>query len=129
MNSGPIGMGSRAEETLSSKVLAELRTVGGEELVGELMAVFAEHAPERLRLAEQSFAAGDLEATAAALHSLRSASGTVGARRLTALAGRLERAARGDGGDELAAGLPLLQLEVEQVLRAAQRLGARGLGS
>ena len=127
MISGPIDTGSRAEETLSSEVLAELRTVGGDQLVCELMAVFAERAPERLRLAEQSFAAGDLEATAAALHSLRSASGTVGARRLTALAGRLERAARGDGADQLAAGLSRLPHEVEQVLRAVRRLG--GLGS
>jgi HPt (histidine-containing phosphotransfer) domain-containing protein len=91
------------------------------------MAVFVERTPERLRSAEQSFAAGDLEATAAALHSLRSASGTVGARSLTELAGRLERAARGDG--DLAAGLAELKLEAEQALRAARHLARAVLGS
>lgn len=120
MSSEPAGPDSQAEGVLSPAVLEELRTVGGETLVRELMAVFVERTPERLRSAEQSFAAGDLEATAAALHSLRSASGTVGARSLTELAGRLERAARGDG--DLAAGLAELKLEAEQALRAARHL-------
>ncbi len=124
MSSRP-GPDGQAEETLSSEVVAELRTVGGDKLVRELMAVFAEHTPDRLRSVERSFAAGDLEATAAALHSLRSASGTVGARRLAELAGQLERAARADVADDLAAGLTQLLLEAEQVLHAATQLGER----
>lgn len=111
--------GSRGEEVLAPQVLEELRLIGGEELVRELMGVFAELAPERLRLVQSSFGAGDLEATAAALHSLRSASGTVGARRLADLAGRLERAARSGDGDQLAGGLEKLMREAEEALRAA----------
>ena len=110
------------EERLSLDVLAELRLVGGDELVRELMAVFAERTPERLRSAERSLAAGDLEGTAAALHSLRSASGTVGARRLADLAGRLERSARGHGDDDLPSGLERLRREVEGVLEEAGRI-------
>ena len=111
-----------AEETLSSRVLAELRAVGGSQLVRELMAVFAERTPDRLRSAERSFAAGDLEGTAAALHSLRSAAGTIGAHGLVELAGRLERAARGLDDGDLASGLDEVQREAERVLGEARRL-------
>ena len=121
---GAGGVGGKAEETLSTEVLAELRTVGGDKLVRELMEVFAERTPGRLRSASEAFAAGDLEGTAAALHSLCSAAGTIGARRLAALAGRLERATRGDGADELSAGLAELRREADEVLVAARRLSA-----
>ena len=116
-----------AEETLSSEVVAELREIGGDDLVRDLMAVFAERTPQRLRSAESCHGAGDLEGAAAALHSLRSAAGTVGARRLGELAGRLERAARGQGGADLAAGLVDLRRETAAALDEARRLA--GLAS
>ena len=122
MSHDPADPGPPAEESLSAAVLEELREVGGEELVRDLMATFAERTPDRLRSAESSFAAGDLEATAAALHSLRSASGTVGARRLADLAGRLERAARGRGDDDLRSGLTELKQVAEDALAAARGL-------
>ena len=115
--------GSGRQEVLASRVLEELRAVGGDQLVRELMGVFAERTPERLRAIERSFAAGDLEAMAAALHSLRSAAGTVGARRLADLAGRLEVFARAGGRDELAAGLPELSRQAEEALRAGALQG------
>lgn len=121
MSAGGVDSGGPGEEVLAPEVLEELRLVGGDELVRDLMGVFAENTPERLRSAEASFAAGDLEATAAALHSLRSASGTVGARRLAELAGRLERAARGQG-DDLSSGLERLRREAEAVLEEAGRI-------
>ena len=122
MSPVPAAPGPPAEEPLSAAVLEELREVGGDELVRDLMATFAECTPERLRSAEGSFAAGDLEGTAAALHSLRSASGTVGASRLSELAGRLERAARGKGDDDLTAGLAELRREADLALTEASRL-------
>ena len=124
MKGDPAGSGSPAEEVLSAAVLDELREVGGDELLHDLMATFAENTPQRLGSAEDAFAAGDLEATAAALHSLRSASGTVGAQRLADLAGRLERAARGQGDDDLATGLGRLRSEVDQALEAARGLSS-----
>ena len=105
-------------------MLAELREIGGDDLVRDLMATFAERTPERLRSAESSHAVGDLEGAAAALHSLRSAAGTVGARRLADLAGRLERAARGHGDDDLVTGLEELRTEAESALSEAKRLAS-----
>ena len=122
MSRDPADPGSPPEEVLSAAVLDELREVGGDDLVRDLMATFAENTPERLRSAEDAFNAGDLEGTAAALHSLRSASGTIGAGPLADLAGRLERAARGQGEDDLAMGLERLRSEVDQALEAARSL-------
>ena len=118
------GPDSGAEGVLSDQVLAELREIGGDELVREVMATFAERTPERLRSAESSYAAGDLEGAASAVHSLRSAAGTIGARRLGDLAGRVERAARGQGDDDLAAGLRELRREADLVLAEAARLSS-----
>ena len=106
-----------------------MRVIGGEQLVRELMALFAERTPARLCSAEESLAAGDLQGTAAALHSLRSAAGTVGANRLAELAGRLERVARDDDADQMAAGLSQLRQEAGQALRAARRLSTAAPGS
>ena len=120
MSPAPSEPAPTAGETLDSSVLAELREIGGDELVHELMAVFVERTPERLRAAESCHAAGDAAGAAAALHSLRSAAGTVGARRLSELAGRLERAARGLGEAALAPGLVELRRETEAVLAEAR---------
>jgi HPt (histidine-containing phosphotransfer) domain-containing protein len=122
VSAGFVEPGSPSGEIFAAQVLAELREVGGETLVRELMAVFAEHTPRRLRSAEQSLTAGDLEGFAATVHSLRSASGTVGARRLADLAGQLERAARAGADADLAAGLEELRQEAEQASTAARRL-------
>ena len=122
MSAGTGEPGSPPGETLAAQVLAELREVGGEALVRELMAVFAERTPERLRSAEQSLAAADLEGFAAAVHSLRSASGTIGARRLADLAGRLEHAARDGNAGELDASFDELRQEAESALEAAESL-------
>ena len=54
----------------------------------------------------------------------RSTRGEEARPRLAELAGRLERAARGEGAEALAAGLDELRREADAVLREARRLGA-----
>lgn len=114
------------EPALSDHVLDEIRGVGGDRLVGEMLEIFSRRTPERLDAARAALAAGDLEAAARALHSLRSAAGTVGATRLADLAGELERDARA-GGAALAAGLERLELRAGEALAAAARYGATKL--
>lgn len=118
--------GEAGEPPFSPRMLDEIRQVGGDELVREMMALFGERTPERLRAAVQAQAAGDLEGAARALHSLRSAAGTVGATRLMELAGELEREARA-GGAALAAGLARLERRAGEALAAAARYGATKL--
>lgn len=124
MSSEPAGRGAPLEQTLDAGVLDELREVGGDELVHELMEVFIDRTPGRLRTASAGLAEGDLIRTARALHSLRSAAGTVGARRLVELAGELERAAHSGGVDEVTNGLAQLEREADEALLAARRLSA-----
>lgn len=125
MSRHPAG-GEAGEPLFSARMLDEIREVGGDELLREMMALFTERTPERLRAAARAQASGDLEGAARALHSLRSAAGTVGATRLAELAGELERDARA-GGATLAAGLERLELRAGEALAAAARYGATKL--
>lgn len=82
---------------LDEEILAQLRRVGGEELVLELMRLYAAHTPERMRRARRALASGDLAHAAKAMHSLRSSSATLGAGELAGELGAIESAAdRGD---------------------------------
>jgi HPt (histidine-containing phosphotransfer) domain-containing protein len=74
-----------------------LRELGGEDdpgLLGELIAIFLEDAPGRLREIEQGFAAGDGARVESAAHALRSSSANLGALTLSHLATRIESLAR-----------------------------------
>lgn len=103
-------------------MLQEIRTVGGEQLLQEVMELFVERTPGRLQAATRACDGGDLEGAAKALHSLRSGAGTVGALRLAELAGRLERSAR--RGRSPAPELERLRGDTEETLAAARRLCA-----
>lgn len=77
--------------------LDRLNRIGGQEFLVEMVELFLEHAPQRLTLANEAFAAGDLETVYRAAHSLKSTAANIGAARLQALAAELEeRAAAGD---------------------------------
>lgn len=121
MSGAPRGDSPDSEEPLSPRVLAEIREVGGDTLVREVLEIFLERTPERLRAADEALDGGDLAAAAKAFHSLRSAAGTVGALRLAEHAGRLERLALGGGGDELGEALASLRREADEALAASRR--------
>lgn len=112
------------EPALSDHVLDEIRGVGGDRLVGEMLEIFSRRTPERLDAARAALAAGDLEAAARALHSLRSGAATVGGRRLAAAAAGLERAARRADAEELASGFGPLEKLAGEALVVARRLAA-----
>lgn len=78
---------------LDDEILAKLRGVGGEELVHELIRLYLTHTPERMRRARRALAQGDLDRAAKAVHSLRSASATLGAGELAGVLQGIESAA------------------------------------
>ncbi len=118
-----------AEPTaLEPRVLDEIRVVGGERLLRELLEIFQERTPLRLAAAESALAEADLEAAARAFHSLCSAAGSVGASRLADQAARLERAARSGGGGGLKDGLARLRRTADETLAASRRLCAAADG-
>ena len=79
---------------LDPSALRRLRRFGGEKLLAEMIALFAEHAPARLVAARNAFARGDSIGIKSALHALKSSAGQLGAARMHALCSTGERLAR-----------------------------------
>lgn len=107
---------------LDPRVVGQIRRLGGDDLLHQLVATFLEHAPGRLEGVRGGLEAGDLKRVEKAAHSLRSSLASLGASGLARLAGELEASSR--GGDPevsraLAAGLVAGFAELERHLRAA----------
>ena len=86
-----------AAERAGREALARLRRWGGDALVRDMWAIFAEDAPGRLAAARAGAAAGDAAAVRLAAHSLRSSCAQLGAAAAAELGDAAERAAlRGD---------------------------------
>jgi HPt (histidine-containing phosphotransfer) domain-containing protein len=82
---------------VSSNVLNQLSKDAGPALVNELIAAFMAETDERLVRIADAIKAGNHEEIAADAHSMKSSSGTFGARPLQALSAILEAAAtKGD---------------------------------
>jgi HPt (histidine-containing phosphotransfer) domain-containing protein len=84
--------------------LERLKRFGGGKLLGEMITLFLEAAPERINAALAGLAANDVKATEMALHALKSSSAQLGAMRMQRLCERGEALAR-SGTLENVAGL------------------------
>ncbi len=114
--------GGRAIAGLDPRVVGQIRKLGGDELMRQLVATFLEHAPGRLEGVRGGLASGDLRRVEKAAHSLRSSLASLGASGLAQLAGDLEaRSREGDAeaSGPLAASLESGFVELERSLRSA----------
>ncbi|MDB4890113.1 MAG: two-component hybrid sensor and regulator [Gemmatimonadetes bacterium] len=84
--------------------LERLKRFGGGKLLGEMISLFLEAAPERINAAKDGVVANDVKATEMALHALKSSSAQLGAMRMQRLCERGETLAR-SGTLENVAGL------------------------
>jgi HPt (histidine-containing phosphotransfer) domain-containing protein len=84
--------------------LERLRRFGGGKLLGQMIALFLEAAPERISAARTGVESNDAKATEMALHALKSSSAQLGALRMQRLCEQGERLARA-GSVESIAGL------------------------
>lgn len=75
--------------------LDRLRRFGGGKLLGEMIALFVNAAPERIAAARAGVEGNDPRAAEQALHSLKSSSAQLGAMRMQRLCERGELIARG----------------------------------
>ncbi len=107
---------------LDARVVGQIRKLGGDSLLRQLIATFLEHAPGRLAGVREGLGAGDLKRVEKAAHSLRSSLASLGASGLARLAGDLEARSRdgdAEASTELAAGLEAGFAELERGLKAA----------
>jgi HPt (histidine-containing phosphotransfer) domain-containing protein len=96
--SAPPGeLAALVEQARIDRQLEELHELGGPEFVAEMVGLLCGQVPEQLRQMRDALAAGDLEATRRAAHSLKSSAGSFGARTVEEIARLIEqRAGEGD---------------------------------
>jgi two-component system, sensor histidine kinase and response regulator len=91
---------------------------GRTDLLRELLGIFLQDVPERLRAARDACRNGDIETLRQMAHSIKGSAGTVRAWRLYDTARELESAARADQKERCALLLRDLEAEVKNVLAA-----------
>lgn len=85
------------EEVIDDTALQRLVRIGGQPFLIEMIDLFLQHAPVRIRAAREALETGDHQALYRAAHSLKSTAGNLGARALQRVAERVEaRAAERD---------------------------------
>jgi two-component system, sensor histidine kinase and response regulator len=111
------------EPTIDPEALARLREWGGERLLVQMIRLFVESTPERVRQIEEGLERGEIELVERGSHSLKSSAANLGAERLRELSAEVEDLAhRGDlRGAEL-----LLAPLVEEHRKACEVLGTMG---
>lgn len=95
---------------INAEALDSLRELGGEEFVVEIIGIFTEDTPTRIKELHTSFAASDTGAFVRAAHSIKGSSSNLGAENLRTLAETLEQDAKRDG----LAGLGARIAEIEE---------------
>jgi HPt (histidine-containing phosphotransfer) domain-containing protein len=81
--------------------LGQLRRLGGDKLIAELIDLFFKTTPQRLEAIRAAVEGGDPAAAARAAHSLTSSAGNLGAVALQQLAAALEERAAAGAADAL----------------------------
>jgi HPt (histidine-containing phosphotransfer) domain-containing protein len=89
--------------------LAQLRRLGGDKLVRELIDLLLEGVPTKLTAARAALAQGDVRGVGRVAHALASNAGNVGAAEMQEAAYALEQSAHGGAAADLAE--PLSRLE------------------
>lgn len=112
--------GGRGEFGLDAEPLRKLEELGrnlGEDLLGEVVAIFRDKVPAQVRDLRAAVTRGDGEQIEGLAHSIKGSAGNLGARRLLEVASALET--RGRSGDAPAAAhlLPALELATEAAVR------------
>lgn len=89
--------------------LVRLNKMGGPDFVKQMIDLFLEEAPDRLRAARTGESAGDFKAVSEAAHSLKSSSHNFGATQLALLAEKIEILTRSDSCENLSGMLTQLE--------------------
>lgn len=101
---------------LDPEIVEQIRQLGGDKLLAELVEIFLTHTPIRLRELQTGLEEDDMVRAEKAAHSFRSSSISLGARALAEDAASLERLAGKAATDEFRQRLPAFQASVEELL-------------
>jgi len=114
-----------SEKAVDPKVLESLRELGGDDDPGlfmELIQIFLEDTPQRMRQIEEALAEDDATALGAAAHALKSSCANLGALKLSELFREIEFAGK---ESDIERAKPLVALSSEEYSRVEQELRAQ----
>ncbi len=113
---------------LDQSALDRLKEWGGDKLLGQMIRLFLENAPNRLTQIRAGVDGGDIKESEKGAHSLKSSSANVGALHLRTLAADMERAAATGDAGAVSALLPSLESAFSQAISALESV-EKGLSS
>jgi HPt (histidine-containing phosphotransfer) domain-containing protein len=109
-------------DPLDPALIARLRRIGGDALLGALVDSFTGEAPARIEALRAAAAKGDLDWLAGSAHLIVAGAGQLGATTLSATARTLEETARRGDGPRAAELVPALIAEFDAALAALARI-------
>jgi HPt (histidine-containing phosphotransfer) domain-containing protein len=101
--------------TTDAASLERLKRFGGGKLLGEMISLFLDAAPERIQAARAGLESNDVKATEMALHALKSSSAQLGALRMQRLCEQGENIARAGSLENVAVLVRNLEEEFPRV--------------
>jgi HPt (histidine-containing phosphotransfer) domain-containing protein len=105
----------RDDTVIDSSAIKRIEAIGGRVLVTKMIDLLLTHAPQRLDTAMSGNRDGDMKAVEAAVHSLKSSAGNLGATELQRLAGQAEEQAEAGDGEGMGRLLEKLTAEWDTV--------------
>ncbi|MEE9465878.1 MAG: Hpt domain-containing protein [Candidatus Neomarinimicrobiota bacterium] len=109
-------------DIIDAQAIAQLKKIGGESLLREILGLFAKTAPVKVQDALRANEQGDLKQVERAVHSLKSSVGNLGAFQLMEICGRIEALAGEGKADQVSALLDELTEAHNQVATRLQSI-------
>jgi histidine phosphotransfer protein HptB len=116
---------SRDDSVLDPSVIQSLRELGGDAepgLLGELVQLFLQDSPDKLRALQEGFGGRDAKVVERNAHSLKSSAASLGANSLSKLLAEIEAAGRAHDLERVASLLPRTSKAYDQARDALRRL-------
>ncbi len=110
---------------LDESVWEQLRQIGGDALIEEILSLFLERVPDIIAEAQAGYAQSDYEVVERAVHSLKSSAGSIGAFALQDLCQQIEIHAAAKQGELIQ---PLVRQLEETYARVHPRIEAASHG-
>lgn len=105
--------------------LLDLTGDGDPELLLDLVQMFLEDSPERIKTIQQSTQSGDMEAMSQAAHSLKGSAGNLGLSVLQETCDQLQVLGHKKAADEVQALMPAMETQFSDALEALRELQAK----
>lgn len=107
---------------LNQTTIENLKALGGDELLHELIDLFLEHSPGLLSNISNGQSTSDWDQVSRAAHSLKSSAGNIGAFQLQAVASNIEQAANKSDGPAINDSIIPLTPAYDAVSKALKQL-------